>query len=78
MAYYFQDILHKQRAIGDIHHVFVDFGMGFFHTVPETHRVFDPNLGGSAQLDIGPYTLLWVGLLLAYLQYYVSAEPSRG
>ena len=56
----FQELLHKDKAIGDVHYVLSTFGMGFFHTVPETHRVFDPKLGGSAQLDIGPYSLLWV------------------
>ena len=60
LAYKFQDLLHKEKVIGDIHHVVTDFGMGFFHTVPESHRVFNPDLGGSAQLDIGPYSILWV------------------
>lgn len=56
----FKELLHKDKAIGDFHYVLSTFGMDFFHTSPVTHRVFDPKLGGSAQLDIGPYSLLWV------------------
>lgn len=28
--------------------------------LPLTHRILDPNLGGGAILDLGPYPLVWV------------------
>lgn len=74
LAYKFQELLHKEKAIGDIHHVVTDFGMGFFHTVPESHRVFNPDLGGSAQLDIGPYSILW-GILALHEHPENALEP---
>jgi len=70
----FQELLHKDKAIGDVHYVLSTFGMGFFHTVPENHRVFDPKLGGSAQLDIGPYSLLW-GMLALHEHPDNNREP---
>lgn len=60
LVYKFQDLIHKEKVIGNIHNVLVDFGMGAFYTADESHRLFNPELAGGAQLDIGPYTLLWV------------------
>jgi len=60
LAYRFQELLHIERAIGDVHHVLVDFGMAAYHAYPESHRLFSPELAGGAQLDIGPYTMLYV------------------
>ncbi|CAD6578535.1 MAG: hypothetical protein CYPHOPRED_000606, partial [Cyphobasidiales sp. Tagirdzhanova-0007] len=51
LAYRFQELLHEEKAIGHIHHVLVDYGLGIFYKVPESNRVFNPKLGGSVQLD---------------------------
>ncbi|KAL7008476.1 hypothetical protein EMMF5_001737 [Cystobasidiomycetes sp. EMM_F5] len=64
-AYRFQQILHEEKAIGHIHHVLVDFGMNFYSTKGVDNRVFAPELAGGAQLDIGPYSVLW-GILALY------------
>jgi dihydrodiol dehydrogenase / D-xylose 1-dehydrogenase (NADP) len=56
----FKELLHEEKVIGNVHNVLVDFGMGAFYTADESHRLFDPKLAGGAQLDIGPYTILWV------------------
>ena len=62
LVHKFQELIHKEKVIGNIHNVLVDFGMGVFYTADESHRLFNPDLAGGAQLDIGPYTILWVGL----------------
>lgn len=43
--------------------VFVDFGMAFRDILPTSHRMFNAELAGGAQLDLGPYTILWVSSL---------------
>lgn len=60
LAYKFQELAFD-GTIGDVRQVFADFGMAFYGTLPETHRVFNAELAGGAQLDLGPYTMLWVG-----------------
>ncbi|KAF9006004.1 NAD(P)-binding protein [Cyathus striatus] len=32
--------------------------------IPKTHRILDPELGGGALLDLGPYPLVWAIMLL--------------
>lgn len=61
LAYKFQELAFN-GAIGDVRQVFADFGMAFYGTLPESHRVFNAELAGGAQLDLGPYTMLWVSL----------------
>ncbi|KAF8909311.1 NAD-P-binding protein [Gymnopilus junonius] len=34
------------------------------HSIPTSHRILDPALGGGALLDIGPYPLFWAILAL--------------
>ncbi|KAF9269084.1 NAD(P)-binding protein [Marasmius fiardii PR-910] len=34
------------------------------HNIPTTHRILDPNLGGGAILDLGPYPLIWAIITL--------------
>ncbi|KAJ3787567.1 hypothetical protein GGU10DRAFT_348373 [Lentinula aff. detonsa] len=34
------------------------------HNIPKTHRILDPNLGGGALLDLGPYPLVWAIMAL--------------
>lgn len=59
LAYKFQELAFN-GAIGDIRQVFADFGMAFYGALPDSHRVFNAELAGGAQLDLGPYTMLWV------------------
>jgi predicted dehydrogenase len=73
----FQELLHKEKAIGDIHYVRSEFGIGFFHTEDKSHRVFNPELGGSAQLDIGPYSVLWGLLALHEHPENNGKEPAK-
>ena len=49
-------------AIGDVHAVSADFG--FVPDQPPEHRVFNPDLGASALLDIGIYPLTFAWLFL--------------
>ncbi|KAK9896856.1 NAD-binding protein [Cystobasidium minutum MCA 4210] len=74
LVYKFQDLIHKEKVIGNIHNVLVDFGMGVFYTADESHRLFNPELAGGAQLDIGPYTILW-GLLALHEHPDNAREP---
>ncbi|KAJ4473606.1 hypothetical protein J3R30DRAFT_3296542 [Lentinula aciculospora] len=34
------------------------------YNIPRTHRILDPNLGGGALLDLGPYPLVWAIMAL--------------
>ena len=63
----FQQILHEEKGIGDIHHVLANFGLNFFDIMPPQARFFDPKLAGGAQLDVGPYSLLWVGMSFSHI-----------
>lgn len=56
----FKELLHVQKVVGDVHHVYADFGLAFYHLLPVQARHFNPSLAGGAQLDVGPYTILWV------------------
>jgi predicted dehydrogenase len=65
LAARFQELIHVEKAIGDIHHVFVDFGLAFYHLLPPQARHFNAQLAGGAQLDVGPYAILWVSKALS-------------
>ncbi|GJN88062.1 hypothetical protein Rhopal_001018-T1 [Rhodotorula paludigena] len=77
LAYKYHELLHEQRVIGDIRNMSADFGLGFYDQLPDTHRVFNPDLAGGCQLDLGPYTILWALLTLYHHPANKGAEPSR-
>lgn len=55
-----QNLLHKQRVIGDVRRVFCDFGLNMpIRSLPKESRLKDPNLGAGSLLDIGIYSLTW-------------------
>ncbi|PWY99033.1 NAD(P)-binding protein [Testicularia cyperi] len=57
-----QKRVHADRALGKIQRVFSDFGMPF--KPDPKHRLFNPDLGGGALLDLGIYALTWQMLIL--------------
>jgi predicted dehydrogenase len=62
-------------AIGEPLSVIADFG--FAARLPDTHRVFDPALGGGALLDLGIYPLSLSACLLGPVEA-VQAMAQRG
>lgn len=52
-----QRLIHEERRLGKISRVFSDFGMQF--KPDPKHRLFNPDLGGGALLDLGIYALTW-------------------
>ncbi|KAE8259059.1 hypothetical protein A4X13_0g1276 [Tilletia indica] len=57
-----QDLVHKQHVLGKIRRVQSDLSV-YFAPDPK-HRVFAPELGGGALLDLGIYALTWQSLIL--------------
>ncbi|MCO5614095.1 hypothetical protein L7F22_068376 [Adiantum nelumboides] len=55
-------LLHQDRILGKIHRVHADFAMHFDED--PKHRLFNPDLGGGALLDLGIYPLTWIMILL--------------
>jgi predicted dehydrogenase len=56
----FQDLLHKEKIIGDVLRVFCDFGLNMpIKELPKESRLRDPALGAGSLLDIGIYSLTW-------------------
>ncbi|KAH7890692.1 hypothetical protein F5I97DRAFT_1826759 [Phlebopus sp. FC_14] len=51
-----------------------DFGID---TLPKTHRMLDPQLGGGALLDLGPYPLIWAILALYEHPANKGSKPSN-
>jgi len=65
-----QRLLHKERVLGKIHRVTGDFSLVFEPGEPgKEHRLFRPELGGGALLDLGVYPLTW-----AFMVLYQSPE----
>ncbi|PCH44241.1 NAD(P)-binding protein [Wolfiporia cocos MD-104 SS10] len=55
----------EEGALGDPVVVHADFAFDFYiDTLPKTHRMLDPQLGGGAVLDLGPYPMFWTILAL--------------
>ncbi|KAK7207649.1 hypothetical protein BZA70DRAFT_271857 [Myxozyma melibiosi] len=60
-----EDLVHKEKAIGDVSRIFVDFGLDMnLGALPETSRLKNRDLGAGALLDIGIYTLTYGKILL--------------
>ena len=57
-----QRLIHQERVLGNIKRVHSDFGMPF--QPDPSHRLFNPDLGGGALLDLGIYALTWQMLTL--------------
>ncbi|KAJ1021128.1 hypothetical protein NDA16_003914 [Ustilago loliicola] len=57
-----QRLIHQERRLGKLRRVFSDFGMQF--QPDPKHRLFNPELGGGALLDLGIYALTWQMLTL--------------
>ena len=57
-----QRLIHHDRALGNVRRVFSDFGMPF--KPDPKHRLYNPELGGGALLDLGIYALTWQMLTL--------------
>jgi predicted dehydrogenase len=53
-----QRLIHQERILGPIVRVQADFGMPF--KFDPKHRLFNPDLGGGALLDLGIYPLTWL------------------
>ncbi|GAA5911311.1 hypothetical protein JCM6882_002345 [Rhodosporidiobolus microsporus] len=77
LAYKFQELVHEKKVIGDVRQVFVDFGMDFYSILDDSHRVFNPKLAGGAQLDLGPYTIVWMMMTLYQHPDNKGAEWSK-
>ncbi|GAC94658.1 dimeric dihydrodiol dehydrogenase [Pseudozyma hubeiensis SY62] len=57
-----QRLIHEEKVLGEIRRVFSDFGNPF--KPDPKHRLYNPELGGGALLDLGIYALTWQMLTL--------------
>ncbi|KAN0064236.1 hypothetical protein ACQY0O_003403 [Thecaphora frezii] len=57
-----QKLLHQDRVLGKIHRVYSDLSIEF--KPDPKHRLYNPELGGGALLDLGIYSLTWQMLTL--------------
>jgi predicted dehydrogenase len=73
-----QELVHREKVIGDVRRVFCDFGIFIdFDSLPPDSRLKSPALGAGTLLDIGIYSLTW-GLLMLDPEIGTRAEkPAR-
>lgn len=57
-----QRLIHQERRLGKIRRVYSDLGVQF--KPDPKHRLYNPELGGGALLDLGIYALTWQMLTL--------------
>ncbi|CAE6473431.1 unnamed protein product [Rhizoctonia solani] len=51
--------------LGDVKVLHADLAGDFkLDSIPKTHRILDPKLGGGALLDLGPYPFVWAAAIL--------------
>lgn len=55
-------LVHEEKVLGKIIRVFSDLSQPFAADVKG--RMYNPELGGGAMLDLGPYPLVWQLMLL--------------
>ncbi|KAF8582789.1 NAD(P)-binding protein [Ramaria rubella] len=79
----FQPIAHEVKKVidsgelGDIRVLHADLSGDFdIENIPTTHRILDPNLGGGALLDLGPYPFVWSIIALYEHQANNKQRPS--
>ncbi|KAG8688307.1 hypothetical protein FRC11_005664 [Ceratobasidium sp. 423] len=61
--------------LGDVKVLHADLAGDFkLDSIPKTHRILDPNLGGGALLDLGPYPFVWAATVL-YEHALNNREP---
>ncbi|KZT59898.1 NAD(P)-binding protein [Calocera cornea HHB12733] len=67
VAEYVKQIVAKDE-LGPVRLLQADLAGDFkLDTIPKTHRILDPKLGGGALLDLGPYPFVW--LIIALFEY---------
>lgn len=60
-----ESLVHKEKIIGDVSRVFVDFGLDMnLPSLPADSRLKNLSLGAGSLLDIGMYTLMFGKLML--------------
>jgi dihydrodiol dehydrogenase / D-xylose 1-dehydrogenase (NADP) len=64
----------ESGVIGDVRRADIDFG--FFIDVPQSHRIFNPDLGGGALLDIGVYAASMASLIFKTQPQNITAAMS--
>ncbi|KAJ8114211.1 hypothetical protein OPT61_g3857 [Boeremia exigua] len=71
-------LLYKEKVIGDIATVFVDFGLNMpIGKADPKARVASKSLGAGALLDIGIYSMTWASLILDKSPHHqAEASPS--
>ncbi|KAG8742210.1 hypothetical protein FRC11_014454 [Ceratobasidium sp. 423] len=61
--------------LGDVKVLHADLAGDFkLDSIPKTHRILDPKLGGGALLDLGPYPFVWAATVL-YEHALNNREP---
>ncbi|KAG9047706.1 hypothetical protein FS837_001670 [Tulasnella sp. UAMH 9824] len=64
--------------LGELRVLHADLAGNFdINNIPKTHRILDPQLGGGALLDLGPYPLIWAILALYEDPRNEKRHPTR-
>ncbi|KAG8893707.1 hypothetical protein FRB99_001790, partial [Tulasnella sp. 403] len=72
-----KDILEGGK-LGELKVLHADLSGDFdIDNIPTTHRILDPQLGGGALLDLGPYPLVWTILALYEDPRNQKSPPTR-
>ncbi|KAK9458166.1 hypothetical protein V1511DRAFT_491920 [Dipodascopsis uninucleata] len=71
----FQKLIHEDKVIGKIRRVFTDLAETFPKNDPNI-RLYDPKVGGGAQLDLGVYSVTWALLSCFHAPENEKSMPS--